>query len=66
MCVGYRNNSVEKSADDKERARHFKSIDKELANANKSAKVLTMDLQQLLCFPKSFAVDDDNDLQAVH
>jgi len=46
MCVGYRENSVAKSdkhVEDKERARHFKSLDKELANANKSVKVLTMD-----------------------
>lgn len=60
MCVGYRENSIEKLAydkhvEDKERARYFKSVDKELANANKSIKVLTMDLQQLLLCPKSFA-----------
>lgn len=46
MCVGYRENSIEKSAydkhvDDKEWAWHFKSIDKELANANWSVKFST-------------------------
>ncbi|KAK0047053.1 hypothetical protein Bpfe_023456 [Biomphalaria pfeifferi] len=39
----------------KDKARHFKALDKELAAENDTLKVVIMDMQQLLLCPKSFA-----------
>ncbi|KAK0049300.1 hypothetical protein Bpfe_021188 [Biomphalaria pfeifferi] len=59
-CVAYKQGSVDSVSfqehiEMKDRARHFKALDKELAAENDTLKVVTMDMQQLLLCPKSFA-----------
>ncbi|KAK0068049.1 hypothetical protein Bpfe_001984 [Biomphalaria pfeifferi] len=59
-CVAYKQGSVDSVSfqehiEMKDRARHFKALDKELAAENDTLKVVTVDMQQLLLCPKSFA-----------
>ncbi|KAK0059173.1 hypothetical protein Bpfe_011249 [Biomphalaria pfeifferi] len=59
-CVAYKQGSVDSVSfqehiEMKDRARHFKALDKELAAENDTLKVVTMDMQQLLLCPKSNA-----------
>ncbi|KAK0040723.1 hypothetical protein Bpfe_029844 [Biomphalaria pfeifferi] len=59
-CRAYKQGSVDSVSfqehiEMKDRARHFKALDKELAAENDTLKVVTMDMQQLLLCPKSFA-----------
>jgi len=60
-CIGHKEGHISQAVydshiEDKERARHFKNVDKVLASeSDGKLRVLTMDLQQLLMCPKSFS-----------
>jgi len=61
ICIGHKEGHISQEVydnhvGDKERARHFKNVDKVLASESDGrVKVFTMDLQQLLVCPKSFS-----------